>query len=1040
MNTCLQKFFLIAVMVAAMNMEDLQAQSDSSRIIITKRFLSVEDGLASREVLCGLQDSYGFIWFGTRNGLNRFDGKNFLLFSKEKRKLQQNRVIQLTEDDAKQLWILYGQTANLRSSDFKVDIMDLVTHQLVQFDTKFPNAPFKQKDINWIGSNDANEIMFITNPINLYSWSSKAGFKKIMTSNEGFNRFTIRHIFHPDNNWIYLVSNAHILVQNGIATPVQLGESDELSPLSINADGSFDVTYFGKSKRFEFIKMSSSGKITPHNFQENENMHNFVKYCSVHDQHYDFKSNTSVLFSTVTGFDLWENHSLTKLLSAEQLKNYPQFKSYSYFTDLQRRKWICTSAGVFMLKTERNKFKHYFSYDDVQLTGNFDNQARGIYADAAGNVYGAIWFKLYRSAFDKKDKPEEINIDKGIIYPLLADDENLWIGHYGLEKYNFKTHETEVFPVAETPTAVWALFRPDSNRVLVTYFNKILNFHINENKFSECASNRNYDFGTLYRFIRSTDGKIWGCGHTGVYELDDDGCILNRFSSEDSSHHIPVTDILDIYEDKNGIFWLATNGSGLVKWNRSDNRFTQYTIADGLSSNLIYCILQDERGYLWLSSDYGLMRFDTADATIKTYTTANGISHNEFNRISKFKALDGRMFFGGLNGVSAFYPKDFWGDSASINIPLRITSFTKFSSDENKLLNLTSELLQQNKITMFPGDRFFNLDFNLLDFEEKQHRYGYMIEGLDKEWMYSTENSIRISGLPYGNYMLLIKGQNMDGQWSASELKIPLKVLTPFYLKWWFVIITVAFLIMIVFFFSRWRTRQLMKTKTALEKTVSERTEQLKISLGEKEVLLKEIHHRVKNNLQVIVSLLDMQQKKIDSPVLQQSFTEAKTNVRSISLIHENLYRNENLSGVDVNSFVNDLVKQVSTVFNTAKKQIDFICNIDPMQLDIDTTVPLGLILNELLTNSFKYAFNKVERMKISVAIHKTGDESFELVYTDNGPGLPEDFDLKKTKTMGINLVKDLSRQIGGHMNYKYENGSCFTIKFLSVKGRKKVD
>ena len=153
------------------------------------------------------------------------------------------------------------------------------------------------------------------------------------------------------------------------------------------------------------------------------------------------------------------------------------------------------------------------------------------------------------------------------------------------------------------------------------------------------------------------------------------------------------------------------------------------------------------------------------------------------------------MFFGGLNGVNAFYPKDFRGDSSEFNMPLQVVSFNQFIGSQDKLVDKTNELMRQNTITLNPADKFFTLEFQLLDFEEERHRYAYMIEGIDKEWNYVNENSIRFSGLPYGNFKLRIKGQNSEGAWSKNELAIPLSVLKPFYRTGWFYFVAVVCLI-----------------------------------------------------------------------------------------------------------------------------------------------------------------------------------------------------------------------------------------------------
>ena len=300
--------------------------------------------------------------------------------------------------------------------------------------------------------------------------------------------------------------------------------------------------------------------------------------------------------------------------------------------------------------------------------------------------------------------------------------------------------------------------------------------------------------------------------------------------------------------------------------------------------------------------------------------------------------------------------------------------------------------------------------------------------------------------MPYGQFTLHIKAQNREGAWSKSELNIPLLVLKPFYLKWWFIALLSILLVFAIYRIIKWRTKQLAAEKNKLEQTVSERTMQLKQSLSEqaellseKDVLMKEIHHRVKNNLQVISGLLELQSKAVNDEAAKDALMEGRNRVRSIALIHQNLYQYENLSSIELKRFVIDLCRQIELVY---KKQSKILMNIEVpvLYLDIDSAVPLGLIMNELLTNSFKYAFNDSNAGEISLQIQVVAEGKYELICADNGPGLPPGLDLTRTTTLGLQLINDLSRQIGGKMKYQHKNGASFFINFTNRDLRRKED
>jgi two-component sensor histidine kinase len=156
-------------------------------------------------------------------------------------------------------------------------------------------------------------------------------------------------------------------------------------------------------------------------------------------------------------------------------------------------------------------------------------------------------------------------------------------------------------------------------------------------------------------------------------------------------------------------------------------------------------------------------------------------------------------------------------------------------------------------------------------------------------------------------------------------------------------------------------------------------------------------------------------------------------------LIHQNLYQFENISTIELKRFVNDLCRQVESVFQKKNNVVMHVAAPD-LHLDIDTAVPLGLIMNELLSNSFKYAFNDVTSGEINLEILARAEGKYELIYSDNGPGLPANFDLSKATTLGIQLINDLSRQIGGKVKYENKNGAAFTINFTNRRMRKNED
>lgn len=203
----------------------------------------------------------------------------------------------------------------------------------------------------------------------------------------------------------------------------------------------------------------------------------------------------------------------------------------------------------------------------------------------------------------------------------------------------------------------------------------------------------------------------------------------------------------------------------------------------------------------------------------------------------------------------------------------------------------------------------------------------------------------------------------------------------------------------------------------------------------EKETLLKEIHHRVKNNLQVISSLLDLQSDNIEDATALSALEDGQSRVRSMALIHQFLYQKEDIGSIPFSDYARDLARQIASVY-TDVKPIDLQLADSTLTLDIDTAVPIGLILNELITNAYKHAFHAGNGTKLRIELTETSEGNFELLVADNGPGLPADFNLAKTSSLGLRLVRRLSMQLYGTANYSSDGGAQFRVLFKSTAQR----
>ena len=999
--------------------------------------------MASREVFSGINDSRGFIWFGTRYGLNRFDGKNFKLFT-EKHGMRGRKVIEMAEDNSGYLWMLYGIPEYNRKADNHIDLMNVKTNTFHSFDALFRNAPFKESDILWLKSNGKGEVYLWVQPGYYYIYNSKKGFVNIRNHDKtGFNDVQLRFDAIHQRSGILIKNLTRITLFDDTATRSFPYTNYTCKPIyHFDSDKWLAITSDNHKSNTNFSIVSKSGLVRYDHHVIN------ADWLVKDDQTYTFYdpfTNSSIIYAVGKGIYLFRKEVI--ILEKESMdKSINILQSGSlginyYFTDRTGRAWVCTSNGVYCYEIKKRRFLSYFNVSGAETKNYTYNQARGIAMDKNRNIYCHFWSDLKKfdpgtgtyHVFEKNDR--EIN------YALFIKDDTLFSFNKMVDIFSIsqqKLIRSVSLPKNDPQqigSDIWSIYYLGNGRILCGLSNGIQVLDIRNNNYlpAECIRATQPKF--VYQIFKSKDNRLFATCSNGLFEIDNNGCVIKHYEANAKNRQlrIPSDDLTHVFEDGSGIFWIATNGEGLYKWDRKRNQFKHFTVADGLSSNILYRIEPDKSGNLWISSDFGLIRFNTIDYSVFTFTTLDGLPNNEFNRISSYRSEDGQLFFGGLNGIVGFYPSQLLRDNGLKDPPLQITKFLQFSSAENRLLECTDQLLKDQKIVLQPGDRFFTLEFALLDFEEGLHHFAYRVEGLEKDWNYINENSLRLSGLPYGKYTLRIRGQNPFGQWSSNEIALPLVVLAPFYQKMWFRVSLIVVIMVLSFIVIHWRTSKLQRDKLALERTVEKRTSELQYSLEQREILLKEIHHRVKNNLQVISSLFELQSVDIQDDYAKKMLEEAKGRVASIALLHHQLYRQENLGGVKLNTFVEELYKHVLDIYFKPDVNVNFVPEIMDLTVDIDTAIPFGLILNELLTNSFKYAVERVDQPVIKISIQPF-NHCYLMNFEDNGPGLPKDYHWQNSNSLGMRMINELSRQIGGYTEYEFRNGSVFKVYFKTGK------
>ena len=904
-----------------------QKQASDKDFIVSKEFISVQNGLASRDVFCVVQDKNGFIWFGTKYGLNRYDGKNFKFFS-SKNGLSSNIICNLYPLENNQILIQYGNQWDPNKLETRMDLINPSTFEISAFKNEIIKDP-KSKNIE----------RFLDD----YQKGQSSRIKKLPFSD------------CADKN------------------------------LSLEKD----IQVFAKSDAGTQVIVTASKEV----------------------------------------YYIENNRRIRLLISADFSASFNGQIS-DFYKDAFNNIWICTQQGVFKISIRKNNFEIYHSI--AQQLGEPAIQSRGIYVsliEGKRTVYSNAIAVLF--AGDKT-----VKFDKWS-WGLLRIGNKIYSSDQ-------KLHEIDAaqlsllgeYPIsAKNNGFALSIYQYDDS---LLYLGNTENISI-YNRFthiSRAMSSSNAEIPeikSVYRFFNSSKGLI-ALAENGIF-LIKNGQIVDYYgpNSTDKNKLLAIGALLDAHEDKNNCLWIASNGEGLFKWDwhktAANQKLQQFSTNEGLPSMVLYRIEGDNFNNLWISSDEGIARINTKNYEIQLFRTEDGLPHHEFNRVSSFKSEDGYIYFGGLNGVVGFNPSDFNHKQQKQSIPFHIIGIRKYSKNKVEALRGISDV-NPKRIAFLPSDKLIKIDYALLDYINREKQYAYRISTMQNEWIKTNDNSISIASLPYGNHTIEIMAQLEDGTWLEESLKIPITVLRPFYLQIWFLVLSFLVFIGIVVCVIWFRSQRLKAQNANLEQKIIERTRDLQTALGDKDILLKELHHRVKNNLQIITGLIELQKEQLTDKKAIEALNEGQIRLSSIALIHQNFYSGDKLESVSFNSFLNDLVSTVKRMFGTKEHPIESSIKSADISIDINSAIPLGLILNELLTNSYKYLPTNQPNKKIEIELHELEVNSFELTYKDNGPGLPENVRFENSKTLGLRLIRGLAQQIKGSVDYKFEKGSVFRVRF----------
>lgn len=1006
---------------------------NGSEFIVEKKFYSYLDGLPGRSVFGTTQDSRGHLWFITNNGLCRFDGKTFKTFTPKSYGLSSNEVVGVYSDQGDGLILAYsGESVYSYKKIKHFEVFNIKTLEVKSFSEYYKNAPFKIEDIDELyHDTDLKQLCFYKKPfyplqlgfnLDVKRWALdshkrfrnedyKAKKSIFFYRKKGKLEASVQLYKKGDGSRgakVFITTSKKVLTYYYLNALICY--SDNNGGHLIRYKDSISSSYFYLTKDEQITSVDPKNTHFPSFcFDESvEYLYNKQDYQGVIYK----KSKRLFLYdgkNTINLIDSTDSDIIQKALVISCLRG----KIGSY--------WIATSEGVLKVSVKKKQFYQLFAQH--QIPYGLNNSTRGFYRNENG-----LWvacFDFIGLLTDKKKTPTLFNNFSN--FSFLDCGKQFLVGARGIRTFSGNTF-SKSFGSGSEFEEFWSLFPIANNKVLTGVTDLVGVLDVYNNTIIEADFSGFEKPLTTYKFFKH-QGKIIGVARNGIFFYNQDGKVIDCYSKNQKhkKKQLKINDIQDLHIDKQGIYWLCSAVNGLFRWDRSTNELENFGIEEGFLSTNHYRIEEDDYNNLWVSTDFGLARFNKISKLARIYTEADGISNNEFNRASSFKDTDGNFYFGGMNGVTYFKPKDLFEKEAENDLPLVINNLSVFDSKINDNRDYLTTYYSNNKITIQGDIKNVSIEVALLDLEDRIHTYAYQISGLDSTWSYINEGNIKLSNLPYGNYNLKVKAQCQNGLWNKTQLIIPLEIPKPFYKTLWFTCLVVLLSALVIVAIIRKRTNFLQEQNQKLELIVGKRTAELEESLSEQTTLLQEVHHRVKNNLQFISAMLKMQLNALKSDADQEVLLETSRRINAMSLVHEMLYSKDKLESVSLKDYLTELISKLEEMVYESDTPIRFDLSIDPIKFNINNCVAIGMITSEVISNSIKHAFTNSENPEIKIVLKR--DKKQEVIFfsiSDNGNGIKEQLE---KKGLGLRLIDIFSRQMGAEYASSNENGLSYRFE-----------